>query len=235
MNPSDTEMCINCGEALPMGDTQPDPVVEPPQEDPLVDNIVEDLDAVEPTPPAPPRPPVTPPVQEVPPTPTPPRPPVPPTPPVVTQKPEPPQEKPKPTVLPPRRTVSVSDYRARPPKQPRDLSRSTIPLSRMGAVGEEEEKLPEGFKLVSDSDGTELEFKGIEEMLNRDKLDVGNMSISGREHAKIYYKDGNWQLEDISSNKATFVQIDQPVPLKDGMIVIFGQKIFRFQSLEKEE
>ncbi len=66
--------------------------------------------------------------------------------------------------------------------------------------------------------------------LNRALLDPANNSISRAGHANIYQKDGNWYLENTSAVKTTFIQVNQPVKLSDGDVILMGDSLFKFRK-----
>lgn len=100
---------------------------------------------------------------------------------------------------------------------------------RLSDLTPEEEEEP-AFVLVEERSQKSMEFEGEATTLNRDNLDKDNMSLSGTEHAKIYLKDGQWFIQDRSSNGATFVQVNGEVPLENGTKILLGNKIFTFKS-----
>lgn len=71
-------------------------------------------------------------------------------------------------------------------------------------------------------------FTGDEHTIGRDDLDTSNMTISSS-HINIVMEDGKWQLKDISSNNATFVQTNDKVTLSNGTKLIIGNKILVFE------
>lgn len=75
-------------------------------------------------------------------------------------------------------------------------------------------------------DNSEIKFEGDSAQLNRRNLDPDNDSISSN-HASLKFKNGQWHIQDNSSNNATFVQADGEVPLKDGINIIIGNKIYK--------
>lgn len=86
------------------------------------------------------------------------------------------------------------------------------------------------FVLVTDKGKTTLDFEGEEVSLNRQNLDVSNKSISGGQHAKIEYENGQWYIKDESSNGFTFVQVRDRMPIQSGDMIIMGNKLFVFKE-----
>lgn len=100
---------------------------------------------------------------------------------------------------------------------------------RLSDLTPEDEEEP-AFVLVEERSQKSMEFEGESTTLNRENLDKDNMSLSGTEHAKIYQKDGQWFIQDRSSNGATFVQVQGEIPLENGTKILLGNKIFTFKS-----
>ena len=64
--------------------------------------------------------------------------------------------------------------------------------------------------------------------LNRDNLDPGNKNITGKIQATIVYENGQWYLEDKSEQKTTFLQVSEKTALKEGDIIVMGDRKFIF-------
>lgn len=86
------------------------------------------------------------------------------------------------------------------------------------------------FRLLRKRDQQNLEFKGNEVILNREMLDRDNDSISSRGHARFECKEGQWYINDLSSNHASFVQIRGTMRIQDEDMIILGQKLYTFAS-----
>lgn len=76
----------------------------------------------------------------------------------------------------------------------------------------------------------DIELEGEEVVLNRENTDPGNMSITSKNQAIIYRKDNQWFIEDKSGQKTTFVQVNTPQSLKDGDIILLGNRLFIFHE-----
>lgn len=70
-------------------------------------------------------------------------------------------------------------------------------------------------------------------VLNRDNTEPGNFSITSREQAVLTCENGEWFIEDHSSLQTTFVRVARKTPIKDGDIVLMGDREFVF-STKKE-
>ena len=75
-----------------------------------------------------------------------------------------------------------------------------------------------------------IDLEASEVMLDREMLDASNSSISRKGHANIFYLDGNWYLENMTPLKTTFVQVNQPVKLNDGDVILMGDSLFKFKQ-----
>jgi hypothetical protein len=64
--------------------------------------------------------------------------------------------------------------------------------------------------------------------LNRSNLDPGNASITGKVQAELTFEDGAWRLKDRSELQTTFLLASTPIPLKDGDILLLGDRKFVF-------
>lgn len=73
-----------------------------------------------------------------------------------------------------------------------------------------------------------LELKDDYNELNRNNLDTDNNTISQRLQAVITHKDGKWYIKDQSSYKTTFILAAEEVQLKDGDIILMGNRRFVF-------
>ena len=62
---------------------------------------------------------------------------------------------------------------------------------------------------------------------------------ASRKHAKIFYRDGKWFIEDLGSTNGTVVNgepvEDKPVELKDGSEIVIGLTVLRVKYEEGEE
>jgi len=74
----------------------------------------------------------------------------------------------------------------------------------------------------------EIEFSGDEIELNRDNLEKDNMTITRKVQAVLKNIDGKWYIVDKSSLQTTFKLISEPVELKNGDIILMGDRKFEF-------
>ncbi len=79
-------------------------------------------------------------------------------------------------------------------------------------------------------EGDKLKFIGEEVVLNRQNLDAQNMTITSKQQARIMCIEGHWYVIDESTFKTTFVQVARETELRDGDIILFGDKKFKFSK-----
>jgi hypothetical protein len=92
-----------------------------------------------------------------------------------------------------------------------------------------------GFRLVAvslhdDAETKNIPLEGEHVVLNRELLDSQNNSISRSGHASLTFRDGEWWLENLSSLKSTFVQVNGPVRIQPGDTILLGDQLFRFKE-----
>lgn len=73
-----------------------------------------------------------------------------------------------------------------------------------------------------------INIEGSPVSLNRDNLEPENKSITGKEQAILEFKDGYWYLTDKSELGTTFIRVKDPSALKEGDIILFGDRKFEF-------
>jgi len=66
--------------------------------------------------------------------------------------------------------------------------------------------------------------------LNRDNLDAFNNTITGKVQAQLNFDGEKWHIRDGSEQKTTFLQLAEAHELKDGDILLIGNKRFVFYS-----
>jgi hypothetical protein len=71
---------------------------------------------------------------------------------------------------------------------------------------------------------------GDQVTVNRANLDEGNFTITGKTQATFTFKDNKWWLQDASDLKTTFIQVKEPHELKDGDIILMGDRRFIFYA-----
>jgi uncharacterized Zn finger protein (UPF0148 family) len=76
---------------------------------------------------------------------------------------------------------------------------------------------------------TVLEFSGKEITLNRENLESGNLSITGKVQAELKVENGKWFLQDKSAMHTTFLLVSQPTEIRNGDIILMGDRLFKVE------
>lgn len=82
------------------------------------------------------------------------------------------------------------------------------------------------------TEGEILPFDGNEVLLKRDNTDPKNATITSQGQATITHEDGKWLIEDRSEYRTTFVQASRKIELQSGDLILLGNQLYRFDSLE---
>lgn len=75
-----------------------------------------------------------------------------------------------------------------------------------------------------------ITYSGDVIVLNRSNTDPNNNSITSQEQAVLICEDGKWYLEDRSSLKSTFIQVNHRVKLESGDVILLGNRQFIFKG-----
>jgi hypothetical protein len=73
-----------------------------------------------------------------------------------------------------------------------------------------------------------LDYDGDEVILNRANTMPANSTITSKQQAIIFNKDGKWFIVDQSSLQTTFIRPGSPVEIKKGDIILLGDSRFEF-------
>lgn len=75
-----------------------------------------------------------------------------------------------------------------------------------------------------------LSFTAPDEFVefNRANLDAENRTITSKVQARVTFSDGKWHIIDCSEKKSTFIRVAEQHELKDGDILVIGNKRFIF-------
>jgi hypothetical protein len=78
-----------------------------------------------------------------------------------------------------------------------------------------------------------LEFHEDEALisLNRDNLEPLNPTISSSIQAELIFKEGGWFVTNKSSNETTFILLNEEYKLKDGDLLLIGNRKFKIEIL----
>lgn len=74
----------------------------------------------------------------------------------------------------------------------------------------------------------EINLKGDHAELNRGNLDPNNVTISQKLQAVMTKKNGKWYIKDQSTYKTTYILASEDVALKDGDVILMGNRRFVF-------
>ena len=73
-----------------------------------------------------------------------------------------------------------------------------------------------------------LLLKGNQHTLNRANLDPENQTITSQTQACLTCEEGQWYIEDQSSQHTTFIYAGEKTALKDGDVILMGNRQFIF-------
>lgn len=71
-------------------------------------------------------------------------------------------------------------------------------------------------------------MKGDNHELNRENLDPDNQTITSKVQAQLICEDGQWYIQDKSSQHTTFVYAGEKTAIKDGDVILMGNRQFVF-------
>ncbi|MCQ2324616.1 MAG: FHA domain-containing protein [Paludibacteraceae bacterium] len=71
-------------------------------------------------------------------------------------------------------------------------------------------------------------YRGDVHQLNRANLDPENHTITSKVQAILNFEDGNWYIKDESSLKTTYLYCADAIDLKDGDMILMGNRTFIF-------
>jgi len=66
--------------------------------------------------------------------------------------------------------------------------------------------------------------------VNRANLDAANNAITSKVQAEFTFSEGKWHIKDCSGKKSTFIQVAETHELKEGDILLIGNKRFIFST-----
>lgn len=75
-----------------------------------------------------------------------------------------------------------------------------------------------------------LSLKGDCHELNRANLDPDNSTITSKVQAELVCEDGTWYIQDKSAQQTTFIYAKEKTALKDGDVVLMGNRQFVFRT-----
>ena len=77
----------------------------------------------------------------------------------------------------------------------------------------------------------DITLSGDEVALNRENLEPSNKTITSKTQAVITCENGKWYIKDASALKTTFVHANENTELKEGDIILIGDRKFEFHVL----
>jgi hypothetical protein len=90
------------------------------------------------------------------------------------------------------------------------------------------------LKLILDEDEKievkKLVYSGNNIIINRDNTEPDNYTITSKEQAVLSHDGSDWYIEDKSELQSTFIHISGRIKLKNGDIIMLGDRCFRFES-----
>lgn len=84
-------------------------------------------------------------------------------------------------------------------------------------------------RLNEKKEPTGLEYEGKNIVLSRSNTEPENPSITSQTQAVISNIDGHWFIEDKSEQGTTFVRASRNVEIKDGDMILLGNRLFEFR------
>jgi hypothetical protein len=86
---------------------------------------------------------------------------------------------------------------------------------------------PGTVTLTNTQTGKSVSFKG-DQVLKRDMINPDDMGLSSNGHVQfVKDKNGEWYISDVSSNKATFIQVQGKMPVPQETIVLLGRNFYK--------
>ena len=82
-------------------------------------------------------------------------------------------------------------------------------------------------------DLSDLEYEGKSVILSRNNTEPNNASITSQSQAVVTNEDGNWFIEDTSGQGTTFIRVASKTELKDGDVILLGNRLFEFHKVEE--
>lgn len=75
-----------------------------------------------------------------------------------------------------------------------------------------------------------ITYSGDKIVLNRANTDTNNNSITSKEQAILSFENDEWCIENASEMKTTFIQVNRKTKLKDGDVIVLGNRLFEFKG-----
>jgi uncharacterized Zn finger protein (UPF0148 family) len=123
-------------------------------------------------------------------------------------------------------SVSVDSQTSNLATNPESLRKTVIPKKE-----ENQSNATLAFKLIPTLNEKDyLRLRGSSVTLSRDQIDPQDLTISSKEHVRFINENGEWYIENLGSNKAVYIQVQDKVKINQGTLIALGNsKIFRFE------
>ena len=112
------------------------------------------------------------------------------------------------------------------PESVADERKTIMPFLRSGCTLEMLAGVDEKFS----DDRRLLSFSGEEINLNRGNTDPENLTITTKKQAVLTHENRKWYIQDASELQTTFIRPGVKTEIKDGDILLLGDRRFRFKS-----
>lgn len=77
---------------------------------------------------------------------------------------------------------------------------------------------------------TPMTYSGNKIVLNRQNTDPNNQSITSKEQAVLCFENGDWYIEDHSSQQTTLLRVRGKMKLQSGDVIALGNRLFEFKA-----
>lgn len=75
-----------------------------------------------------------------------------------------------------------------------------------------------------------VSYSGQEIILSRANTDSNNNTITSGEQAALIHENGEWFIENRSSQQTTLIRVDRRQQLQDGDVIVLGNRFFVFKK-----
>ena len=107
-----------------------------------------------------------------------------------------------------------------------DERKTIMPFLRSGCTLE----MLTGMNELFPEERKALSFSGEEITLNRGNTEPENTTITTKKQAVLTYENRKWYIQDTSELQTTFIRPGEKTEIKDGDVILLGDRRFRFKS-----
>lgn len=75
-----------------------------------------------------------------------------------------------------------------------------------------------------------MTYSGNKIVLNRQNTDPNNQSITSKEQAVLSFENGDWYIEDHSTQQTTLLRVRGKMKLQSGDVIALGNRLFEFNT-----